>query len=390
MARRVKLGALLGVLFAGGAAVRPAQLFAQQQTEAELVSRIEALMPAYLEARAAWNARLQAEFAAEAARATPADTVHVGPLRIVTLPNDTETAAELFAEVWRESFGEIAGSPALADYIFAFQWRARLLDFHVPTRGHEPVVRVDVSRIRTPTRARAKEPVRAAIARVLSQDLPVGSPTRGINPSLVYRSDATVYRLLAVTPSGATRACLGGDASACMAAVGMGLEASADELPAWFAPEARQAMVAGVDQLPRGMDGVGTWTPRVDRDDPAVRRCLEANDFGACDRVLASLDWVSSVPTSPDIRAHLFWYAVTAGGEGAWARVLERPDAPTPELLEHVSRLPLDELVGRWRAHLVESRPDSHAGLGATQLTVLFWVLVFAALAMRSTRWRLA
>jgi hypothetical protein len=386
----------VGVLLAGGALLRPSTIAAQQPTEEELTSRIDALMPAYLEAREAWNAYLQAQNAAEVALATPADTVLVGPIRIVTMPDQSETAAALFEEVWREEFGAVEESPTLREYTFAFQWRARLRDFTVFTRrqdrqdGQEWIVRVDISRIRTPTREQAKETVRAAIARVLSQDLPPGSPIRSTARPMPYRNDATVYRLLAVTPSGATRACLGGDTGGCLAALGMGLGDAAAELPAWFAPEQRQAMVEQVDEFQRGRDGVGGWTPRLDRDDPLARRCVEADDFGACDEVLASLDWVSSVPTSPDIRSHLFWYAVLTGGEGAWVRVLERAESPTPELLEHVSELPLEELVGRWRAHLVESRPDAHAGLGATNLTVLLWALICAALAMRSTRWRLA
>lgn len=389
MCKQPRVGALLVVLLGFGMLVRPAAIAAQQPTEEELTSRIEELMPAYLEAREAWNAYLRAQFAAEDGKATPADTVLMGPMRIVTMPDQSEAAAGLFEEVWREAFGAVEESPALRGYTFAFQWRARLRDFNVPTHGREPILHVDISRIRTPTRAQAKEAVRAAIARVLIQDLPPGSPMRGTSATL-YRSDATVYRLLAVTPSGATRACLGGDTGGCLAALGMGLGDAAAELPAWFAPEERQAMVERVDEFQRGREDVGGWTPRVDRDDQVVRRCVEASESGACDQVLASLDWVSSVPTSLDIRAHLFWYAVLAGGQGAWARVLERADAPTPELLEHASGLPLDELVGRWRAHLVERRPDAHAGLGATQLTVLFWALVFAALAMRSTRWRLA
>ena len=318
-------------------------------------------------------------------------------MRIVTLPGDGETAAELFEEVWREDFGAVSESPTLRDFTFAFQWRARLREFEVPSslRGAEGtqvlnrVLRVEMSRLWAPTRESARAHVRDAIVRVMSQDLPPGSPLRGASTAIGYSDDATVYRLMAVTPSGATRACLSGDARACLATLGMGFGGAADDLPGWFTPEQRREMVFAADMFQRGRDGVGGWTPRVNGDDPLVRRCVEADDASACDQLLSTLEWVSSVPTSSDIRGHFFWYAVRTGGEGAWARALERAEAPIPELLEHVSGLPLEELATLWRSRLIESRPDVHAGLGATQLTVLVWALIFAALAMRSTRWRL-
>jgi len=93
---------------------------------------------------------------------------------------------------------------------------------------------------------------------------------------------------------------------------------------------------------------------------------------------------------SDRLRAHALWFAVRLGGEGAWQRALERADAPPSEVLAHVSGLPIDEFLAAWRDEMIANRPDARAGLGGKGTRVLMWSLIFAALAMRSTRWRLA
>jgi hypothetical protein len=129
---------------------------------------------------------------------------------------------------------------------------------------------------------------------------------------------------------------------------------------------------------------------RVDRDEPSYRRCVEENDARACDPILAELDWVTNPPISDRLRAHVLWYAAREGGESAWARAIETADAPIPEALARIADRPVDQLVADWRAYVVAARPDVHAGLGGRGTRVLLWSLIFVALAMRSTRWRLA
>jgi hypothetical protein len=189
----------------------------------------------------------------------------------------------------------------------------------------------------------------------------------------------TAYRALAADGSRATRACLIGDVSACMAALGFGLRDAEDRLPAWFSDEGRQAMVERAAK-----DG------RVDRDGVPYRRCVEGNDVRACDPILAELDWVTSPPVSDRLRAHLLWFAAREGGEGAWERAIDAGGTSVPEVLAQIADRPIEQLVQDWRAYVVTQRPDVHAGLGGRGARALLWSLIFAALAMRSTRWRLA
>jgi hypothetical protein len=268
-------------------------------------------------------------------------------------------------------------SPSLRGHTFVFQWRTRLRPLSV-VPGPD-FIDVDISRVWAPTRTSAAVVVADAIARTLAADFPAGSP---MAEWLTYRASPDgerAYRVLAGGESGATRDCLVGETSACMAALGFGFRDRADRLASWFTDEERQAMVERAAE-----------NGRLDRDGPPYRRCIEENDARACDPILAELDWVTRSPVSDRLRAHLLWYAALTGGDGAWERALGSAEAPVPEALARIAGRPVERLVADWRTDVVAMRPDVHAGLGGRGTRALLWSLIFAALAMRSTRWRLA
>mgnify|MGYP006185715041 CR=1 FL=1 len=66
------------------------------------------------------------------------------------------------------------------------------------------------------------------------------------------------------------------------------------------------------------------------------------------------------------------------------------PGAPPEEILAYVSGLTAEELASAWRDMVMGSRPPVHATTNGTTFTMLAWILLFGALAMRSSRWRLA
>jgi hypothetical protein len=377
----VPLGTFLAcaALWVGGAAAQDATTLPAD--EAELIERVEALMPEYQAAATARDASLRARRAADEARRplTPLDTIQVGPMRVVSLPEEADVARDLFTDMWREQFPGVIESPSLRRHMFVFQWRTRLRPLSVVPGPGEILIDVDISRVWAPTRASAAVVVADAIARALADDFPADSPMKAW---LTYRASPDgerAYRVLAGGESGATRGCLVGDTSACLAALGFGLREGADRLPSWFSDEERQAMVERAAE-----DG------RVDRDGPPYRRCVEENDARACGPILAELDWVTNPPVSDRLRAHLLWYAGRVGGEGAWERAVEGAEVPVPEALARIADRPVERLVADWRADVVTMRPDVHAGLGARGTRVLLWSLIFAAFAMGSTRWRLA
>ena len=86
----------------------------------------------------------------------------------------------------------------------------------------------------------------------------------------------------------------------------------------------------------------------------------------------------------------MVWVALEAGGEGAWDRLVEDPQMTATQALLNASGSSQQQLEASWRNMILEARPRVHAGLSLSKWTALFWILVLAAFAMRSTRWRLA
>ena len=119
----------------------------------------------------------------------------------------------------------------------------------------------------------------------------------------------------------------------------------------------------------------------------STRGCLEGDDF-ACLAALGLAEGEGSLP--PEAPTLVLMEAVRQGGAGAWARLLERRDAPPAEALAHAAAVGAPAVAAAWRDRLLEQRPEIHAGLAGQAARALLWVLALTALAMRSTRWRIA
>ena len=298
---------------------------ASPPTEEELLRRIDSLLPVLEEAEAAAAAAERRRAVEEEARPRPAtEVVRVGPLHILARREQAELAATLFDDVWSEYFEGVTDSPTLAGRLFVFQWAWRRLD---PLRvdpavtGHADVQHIELTRAWVRTRGVARVRIRDAVWSALRSDLPEGSPLSRWIGSTGYPSREHVSRVLGTAPAGANRACLEGEAGACLAVL--------------------------------GLEGTGMSAP------------LEAP-------------------------AMVLLEAVRLGGDGAWPRLLERRDAEPLDALAAAAGTDAEEVIGAWRAALLEERPEVHAGLAAQAARALLWVLAFGALATRSTRWRLA
>lgn len=115
--------------------------------------------------------------------------------------------------------------------------------------------------------------------------------------------------------------------------------------------------------------------------------CLEG-ETEACRRALGLAGAERSVPL--DAPAMVLLEAVRRGGEGAWPRLLERSDAEPLDALAHAARTDDEAVLAVWRERVLAERPEVHAGLAGQAARALLWVLALGALAMKSTRWRLA
>jgi len=383
-ARLLLLGVIAVVVPAGASG---------QFTDEQLRERLDSLGPVLEQAALAAESERSAEEEATRIRAreeaertqVPLETLRIGPLRLLAFTDQVDLTRDVFEEIWEQTYSNIAGSPSLARTLLAFQWRTPQRTVSEEANSGSVVYDLSLNRVWTPTRAGVRERARNAIASVLSEDLPPESPLRiwvtegggGTLPG--YADTERAYRQLVVTPSASTHACVDGDLAAC--GVALGLRLDDPRVSDWLSLEERQEMVeAGVD-----VDGA-----HMNPDFPLARACVEEGDNESCDRALRELvAWTPAGPLAGPGSADLFWYAVRVGEAGAWERVLETQESSPLDALTHIAGLAADELIGGWRARVMESRPDVHAGLGTTRWATLFWFLVLGALAMRSTRWRL-
>lgn len=379
MSERVRAGiAALGVACLLLVPGTPLRAQSHRAEEAALARHLDSILPAFGAARqmqravqARWDSAAQARAAARVRGLL--DTVSVGPLRVVTHHGQERLAHDLFADVWSEYRPQVQDSPALEHTLFTFEWAVRLEA--IPVEGS--VERVEVPR--WTSRASVEDRIRQAIGMALDGDLSTTRVGRSWLPSPVrpVGEPADVYRALAVTPSKINRSCLVGDVHACAQALGLGV--SPDSWKSWFTPQEERDQV-----LSRYL---------FDRRSRALQRACGNGSDASCRRLLGQ-EYARPHRFTPgtlpySARQSLLWLALQRGGVGAWDRLLKDPDAPPEQALAEVAGVGVDPLVAAWRRWVLERRPDVSAGLPGAVLAAGAWILLFGALAMRSTRWRL-
>lgn len=340
-----------------------------QQTEEELVQHLHELLPRLDSARVEADAARAAAQARNARRRAPSvDTFMVGPLRILTPSDERRVAESFYREVWESEYASfIDTSPNLERTSFTFQWSADPRE--IPVAG--AARRVEVLQWRPASSVR--HGVRTAISMALADDLP--APIRKWTVTeLRDRPDAApgAFREMTLSPSRSNRECLAGQAQSCWTSLGLDLDDT--PLDEWYTPEERRAMVALFSPRRRGTT---TW-----------QACVEDRSTEACDLYLTQ--WYPLPPMfNPQARAAMVWIALRAGGEGAWDRLRADPSATPADLLRAASGLTSRELATRWRAWLMQGGTPARAVMDGQLLISLMWIVAFAALATRSTRWRL-
>jgi hypothetical protein len=358
---------MLAVLPLAGLTVRtPA---GAQQTEEELVRHLRELMPRLDSARAEANtARAEANARNARPHVRSVDTLTVGPLRILTPSDERRVAESFFRDVWESEYAPFVDtSPNLERTTFTFQWAAD--PGTIPVDG--PVRRVELLAWRRATSVRTT--VVGAIDMALGDDLP--DPIREWAGTTVRdrpEAAADVFREMTVAPSRSNRACLAGRAEACWTSLGLDLDAT--PFDDWYDPEERRAFVAAFG--PRRREA-STW-----------EACVQARSTAACDLYLMQGFRLPPI-SNRAARVAALRLALRGGGEGAWDRLRADTSATPADMLRHASGLTSQELATRWRTWMMEGAPRTRAVLDPHLLAYLIWIVAFAALATRSTRWRL-
>lgn len=366
-------------LATGAALLLSAVPLSARQTNEELRERIRELEPV---AAAAWEEaqaiRVQRALAEQRASASTVDTFAVGPVTVVALPHQRDLATEIVGEALDGYLPWAAESAALAQHLVSFQWAVDLRPIHM----EGPHRRVESTRLKT--RGTMVEDARTAIGSILSAETTgtrIGDWYGGaVRFPLV---PATVYRTLTGYRVELNRRCLADGGAACWTALGAGVDdAPMDD---WYTAEERMALVGRFFGMRRDRIRNGEFRE-------ILGRCLDEARSEACDWVIEQ-QFRRENRYAPlgqaDARPALLMIALQAGGEGAWDRLTEDLEREPGQALVHASGLTPEELGDRWRAWVLSDPPETYAGFGTRSLITLLWILAFAALAMRSTRWRL-
>jgi hypothetical protein len=383
LARRVAVVAVL-------AAAPAARLAAQSDRAAALAAARDRVA----RLGAAWRAESLADARAQRARdALPTDTVVVAGFRILSEPQ--------YESVVRASATRAAGRLDSAFGDAAMGLRANLLvirpsAFLVERRFGPRTVRYVPAQIGVLEGGTLHETYRE---RVPSDD-PAGwadllvrlgstwlvhqadsaladwlqSPLDVLSP--IDRSLQTAYEDLVTSPSQVARQCFVGDLMKCREAVGV--TAVADPALTWYAPVERRDVVRRL-----------RLSLRVRRDVATYDACVDGGSDDACLRLLRGAP-AGALPLPLGAAARHTWarIALRAGGPGAWARLTSGASAPLDARFAAAAGVSADSLTATWLEAVRAARPVPVPVTEATAWAAFAWGMLFAGLALRSTRWR--
>ena len=372
MSRRPRLAvvAFVGLMSAG---VQPEA--SAQQTDADLTRLVDSLAPLLPDARrAAGEAGEQAERERRILAAPATDTISVGPLTIVTLPSQVALAEQIFTEAWQLYQPHVGATERLRSRWIAFQWRPRVQPIYM--EGEYTAVEAGTWRPRSWVENKALD----ALGMTLREDV-LGTRLRnewmgdGVRPPADVER---IYRTLITVPSKQSRECLAGDGLACWSVLGL----SEAERPweQWYTDDELRATV--VRTLFRSFR-----FRRMAR----MEACVERADVEACASMIEEgvRRPTDLAPLGTAERQAALWVALERGGEGAFERLAEDPEATPAEALVHAAGMTPEQLGLAWRELVLSARPPVHAIPPHSRWMALFWIVFFSALAMRSSRWRL-
>ncbi len=301
------------------------------------------------------------------------DTFRVGPFQVAAEPHQRELAREVMEDTWADYRPLAEGSEALIEpylWVVHRSWERRRPEL---PGGSIRWVRVHARLPESRLWAAAARDLRAALAQGMPQE--IGSWAAGF-PGLPSALDPWAARELVSVPSHAARECFRGNLRWCWEAVG--IADSVGALSRWYTPEERRQLVRRRGARIGGEREAALW------DGCSDQRLQEACDFFLERRPLMEL-----IPLGQNSRTSLLGYALRVGGHGAFERFRARAPESLREALVDAAGVPADSLMAGWRRQVLAARPNAWAGLVRTPLSVLAWIVLMAALATRSTRWRL-
>lgn len=354
------------LLLLSGIAGRP--LAAQTQAE-QLARRADSLAALWQEARALADLT---DSLAHVVAPPVLDTVSAGALRVIVNPSPlpVQEAAEGAWRILDSAFGTAA---------------ARMRDRPVRLVAIEPD---SVARTSPAYRGQQvswdtpAEELRSVV--LIGADLPQpGPPLREwvSAPVATFFRDAAgreaTYLQLVAGPYTIAHECYHGDLHAC--AIALGLDSALTPATDWYrTPAERRAVVLGSEFLYQN----GRTQPDLDR--------CRAGDDAACIALLGQTPLPNLTrPLDTEARQSVLRVAVGLGGRAAYERALTHPDLAPAAALALAAGAPIDRVIAAWRDSVFAARPRPVSVNPVESVAGLLWIVGFAGLALRSTRWRI-
>lgn len=304
------------------------------------------------------------------------DTVRVGPIIVLTDSATSPLLRDALAGL-RDLLADGQGTEAIPTLANALL----VVRLGPPDRAWSRLIVGDAQFIQLSRHAPTAERLTAQLAHGVRQIL----VARGGRRLGVWRADLrpfedprplleATYIELRTSPLPGAQHCFAGDLDACAYVLRLAPDTGA----------ARLDLVVG---LPEFVERRFRWRANA----PALARpfaaCVGPQDAGAC---LEFLDLIGAEVPSASTRARgtVLLAARDLGGSEALLRFFADTGAAVVPRLEAAAGVPLDSLIGSWRATVLAHRPIAMTIPLFTQWVTIAWVLGLAAVATRSTRWR--
>jgi hypothetical protein len=352
-----------------GAAVVPAIARAQTVTDQQArVERLRARVTVMAAARAAHDSAERT--------ARHLDTLVVGGLTLVSDSARLPALRPAAAAAWRSLVTDLGATPAvLVGSAIYVRFSTQNQSWEDLLRQGGQFVEPDMNDRGQILRQRLRVATGAALARRAGSALSVWSAgTLGLHVD----PDASFARAaieLVTTLSVRARGCNAGNMADC--ALALGITPVRDPLRQWYDATDRQALVRRE----------ASYEHRRRPPATTITECLQRGNDDACIAYLADSPQ-RHPPFSTEAAVSVLFTAARLGGAGSLDRLLADSTAPLPTRLEAMAGVPLDSLLGAWRAEARTHRTSPPTLPGSTRWAALFWIAAFGTLALRSSRWR--
>lgn len=367
MCDRLRRAAMIASLLLGATGTGQAQTVAEFRQRLDALSRLSRRISDTL-----------AVMRRSPVRALPVDTIRIGALVVVAAHSvsdharpGVDSAWSMLSRLYGARAGAVERTPITLQYADQKEGELPADEFR------EPPVWIPRHASVNEVAARILAGASPAIYRSVDPQLqewvphPYAFTIRG-STSIRDSIPSGLFAELATSPWRSTRECFDGRLDACRRALGI---SGKDPVLDWFdAADRRHYAENHLKSLPASQSRYAT--------------CRSGDDAACIALMRLAPRPRPEPPLGVTTRLLLLALALDAGGRSAFDRLLDRPTDPLDARLAAAAGMPVDSLIGRWRARVIAAHPKTVAADERAAWGAVAWGVLFALMALRSTRWR--